>query len=133
MSGHDVGRWWRRGWALGMAVACAWTLAASCSTDRPTARERPAGSVLRAPIVTEMQTIVRDVRVAEERAAVAGDGYVKWAQLGPYMDRAVPDGYRVELKDVTRTAYHVEVEHLRTGLRCVLDVGSGRGGAPRCR
>ena len=134
MCAEDVGRRVTRD-ALGVAaLICVWTLACSPGwSDRDSAAERPGGSVLRAPIVTEMQTILRDVRVAEERAAATGSGYVGWEELGPYLDRPPPDGYGVELREVTRTGYHAEVEHLRTGLRCILDVGPGRRGAPRCR
>lgn len=86
-------------------------------------------SYLRTRFTAEMKAILRDVKVAEETAAVIAGGYVNLEELRrSYFNRVVPDTYELTLSDVSASGYRAEVVHRATGLRCSVVVGSLAGG-----
>jgi hypothetical protein len=91
-------------------------------------------TMLRVQFQTRMKTILHDVRVAEEMAAVYEGGYMTLDKLrGSYLNAEVPDAYQLTLSEVSGTGYRAEVVHKASGLRCRLVVSSGQGrGVPVC-
>ena len=86
---------------------------------------------------TEMRTILRDVKMAEEQAAAIEDRYVGLEELrAKYFNRPVPDGYELTVSEVTSGGFRAEVKHKASGLRCQLVVSSaspeGGSGVPNC-
>jgi hypothetical protein len=124
------------GAALVGAGAGAW----SCGSEEKTG-EMPA--LLKERYEAEMRTILRDVKMAEEQAAALEDRYVDLDALqARYLNRPVPESYRLSLSDVSANGFRAELEHTASGLRCRLIVtpspseggAAGLGsGVPDCR
>lgn len=123
-------------WVRLTAAASAWMMATAmaCAEKEHEAAERgqAAGELIRAPIFTEMRTILRDVRMAQTRAQAEGGSYVSRSELGRYLDRSVPGGYRLELSGVSTAGYRAEVVHERSGLRCHIQESARGSLGPVC-
>ncbi len=100
----------------------------------PEGRAGSAAEMVRAPIMTEMKTILRDIRSAQERAAATSGAYLDWDELREgYMSRPIPEAYTVRVDRVTADGFRARVEHRRSGLACELVVEPGSGsGSPEC-
>lgn len=87
----------------------------------------------------EMRTILRDVKMAEEQAAALEDSYLELDALqARYLNRSVPERYRLSLSEVTAAGFRAEIEHEASGLRCRLVVsatpsGEAGTGVPNCQ
>lgn len=90
-------------------------------------------SVMRIRFETEMKTILRDVKAAEETAAATEDRYLELGELkGRYLNRPIPASYRLSLSDVSDRGFTASIVHERTGLSCRLEVGPDGTGVPEC-
>lgn len=124
---------------IGVALVGAGTGAWSCGSEEQTG-EMPA--LMKERFEAEMRTILRDVKLAEEQAAVLEDRYVELDALqARYLNRPVPETYRLSLSDVSADGFRAEVEHKASGLHCRLVVtaspseggsSGSRGGVPDC-
>lgn len=123
-------------WKRAAAIALAAGILAGCGEERRAAEDRgeAAAELVWAPIQTEMKTVLRDIRIAQEQARSARGRYIAWGELErDFLARAVPDAYRVELSGVSATGYRAEVIHERSGLRCGLEEGTSGSRGPTCR
>ena len=104
------------------------------SSCRSSDEETGMPAMLKIRFVTEMKTILTDVRRAEETAHTLGDRYLGLNELrGQYLSRSVPESYQLTLTDVTDSSYRAQVTHKASGLTCKLEVGSGQGSEnPTC-
>jgi hypothetical protein len=90
--------------------------------------------LLRVRFESEMKTILRDVKAAEEMAGASEGRYLELGELrSRYLSREIPDTYELTLADVSASGYRAEIVHGATGLRCVLDASGGGPGIPACR
>ncbi len=92
-------------------------------------------TIMRQRIQTEMRTILRDLKVAEEQAAVLEGRYLELEPLrARYFNRPVREGYRLTLSEVSAGGFRAEVVHAASGLRCQLRVAEGGAGSgvPTC-
>lgn len=121
---------WVRLMTLGSLMAVA--MACAEQEQEAAARGRAAGELIRAPIITEMKTILRDVRLGQIRAQAERGSYVSRSELGRYLDRSVPGGYRLELSRVSTDGYRAEVVHERSGLRCHIEESTRGSEGPVC-
>lgn len=117
-----------------MTLGSLMTVALACAEQEreAEARGQAAGELIRAPIVTEMKTILRDVRIGQTRARAERGGYVSRSELGRYLDRSVPGGYRLEVSGVSIDGYRAEVVHERSGLRCHIEESARGSEGPIC-
>ncbi len=100
------------------------------SSDRG---EREVPAMLRYQFQTQMKTILRDVKVAEEQAGILDGKYLELSQLRPkYFNRTVPDNYTLSISDVSEVGFRAEVVHKASGLSCELVVGASGAGIPEC-
>lgn len=103
-------------------------LAGAC--DEESKEEEP--SLLRVRFESEMKAILRDIKAAEEMAAISEGRYLELDELrSRYLSREIPGSYEISLTDVSGAGFRAEILHGATGLRCVLVAGGG--GAPTCR
>lgn len=116
--------------SVALAVAIAAIALGGCR-DEQAAQTPP---MLRVRFETEMKAILRDVKAAQETAAVTEGGYLELDRLrGRFLNRPVPDTYRLTLSEVSSSGYTAEIEHLATGLSCRLRVGGSATGVATCR
>ena len=90
--------------------------------------------MLRTRFETEMKTILREVKAAQETAAALEGVYLELDRLqGRFFTRPVPETYDLSLGDVSADGFTARIEHRATGLSCRLQVGGGGAGVPSCR
>lgn len=122
-------------------LAAALAMAGMWSCGEPERGEMPP--LLKQRFEAEMRTILRDVKMAEEQAAALEDSYLELDALqARYLNRTVPEVYRLSLSDVSADGFRAEVEHVASGLRCRLVVSAkpseggpleAASGVPNCQ
>jgi hypothetical protein len=101
-----------------------------CGGSDDTERALPA--MMKARFLTEMKTILHDLKAAQEIAAVSEGSYLDIDDLTrSYFNRPVPDTYTLTLSDLSADAFRAEIVHNASGLSCRLDVGTVSGQAGR--
>ena len=121
--GGGTRAWW-------LVVAALTIASAGCRGEDSEGGGGELPAIIRTRFTTEMKSILRDIRLAEDIARVETGSYVDWAKLrGSFLSRSIPDTYEVRLIDLTSASYRAEVTHARTGLTCQLTAGSGSASA----
>lgn len=116
---------------IAIIVAVVWLVGRALDREPPPA---DAPNVLRTPLVAEMKTLLREVRLAEEQASIENSRYLSLTELRRrYFNRPVRPVFQLTIKDVTATGYRAEVVHGRTGVRCWSIVGAALASALTCK
>ena len=86
-----------------------------------------------ARFTSEMKTILRDLQMAEELAAVNEGRYMALSELKQnYFSRPVREGMALTVSDVTETGYSAKLVHGPSGITCGIEVVEGRRGVSKC-
>jgi hypothetical protein len=96
-------------------------------------RDAEVPQMLRQRFQTEMRTILRDIKMAEEQAMALEGQYLELGELKrKYFNRPVPDSYTLSLTEVSSAGFQAELVHQASGLSCRLEVGGAGAGIPTC-
>ena len=114
-----------------MLVTMLGPFALACGSSDSVEGEVPA--MLRHRFETEMKTILRDVKVAEEQALVLEGTYLALDSLkARYLNRVVPETFALTIDQLTADGFRAQVVHRASGLACHLEVGGNGAGVPKC-
>jgi hypothetical protein len=114
-----------------MAAMLTALVVAGCGSSDSNDGEMPA--LLKHRFETEMKTILRDVKIAEEQAMALEGAYLELAPLkARYLNRVISDKYTLTVGEVTADGFRAEIVHPASGLECYLEVGGSGAGIPKC-